>query len=390
MVQLARNLVLLRLTAPRSSALDDPLTLRELSEMTGIPRSTLGNAESGRVLPRVRVVYKFAEQCGVPTVEIAKWIDARNRVAAAARHRRRLQYPSVAEVAERLATPADGSPKGKALAVLSARSVLVADGRLGPALDAVPPALCAGYLAEMDTVAAVECLHAMSTSHAALCLEEMETGAAAALLQCEDPAMAAEHLPLMQAHKARLIMSEVPFSAAAKPLIMMPRHDAEALVSKMPIPWTSALLANAAVPVSLAADLFFTLELGRSLQLIATLPMPRLTGLLAAMDPDPAAGFLGRLDLRQIQAVMAEMAPARAAKIFAHLPEKQAAQILAAASGEGGAALLAETPSNTTAELLAELGRDHRDAILAALPPRERKLVDGHIVPALIGQPSSA
>src|ERR1700754_1601260 len=78
---LAAALRTFRLRAPRPHVADEPLSLRELSKMSGIPRSTLSNAESGRVLPRAKVVYNIALACGILPENIEAWIKARHRVA---------------------------------------------------------------------------------------------------------------------------------------------------------------------------------------------------------------------------------------------------------------------------------------------------------------------
>ncbi|MEU8240092.1 helix-turn-helix domain-containing protein [Actinoplanes missouriensis] len=381
---LARQLVLLRLTTPRPRVTDDPLTLRELAGITGVPRSTLGNAESGRILPRAQVVYRFAEGCGEQRSRLGLWVDARNRVARETRGRRRApDGPAIAAIAERIAVPEDVSPAQVAVRVLQSRGVSVMPAGFDKALDAMPPKRCAEHLAAMPADAAVTCLYAMSAPRATACLELLEPTTAATLLCAEDPAMAAEHLQLLPVAATRQVLPVMPIPAVAQRLQLMPRHAAETLVAGMPAEWTVALIADDAVPVFLAADLFFTVGHRRSLGLAGTLRTTRLAGLLAAMNPDGAAGILGSLPEPRRWSVLAAMSEVRAARILPHLSDVDFARLLSGVSSAEAAALLAETPPHWAAGVLARLAKDDRTAILTAVPEQRRTVIEAKINPAL-------
>ncbi|MEU4561585.1 hypothetical protein AB0F72_24655 [Actinoplanes sp. NPDC023936] len=378
---LARQLVLLRLTTPRASVADDPLTLRELSDITGVPRSTLGNAESGRILPRAQVVYKFAAGCQERRSRLDRWVDARNRVAR--QRRREPDHPAITAIAERIAEPEDAGPVQVAVRFLRARGMPVTVADFDKALDAMPADRCAEHLTAMPPEAAAECLHAMAAPRATACLELLETTVAAAMLCDEDPAMAAEHLQLLPVSATRQVLPVMPIPAVAQRLQLMPRHAAETLVATMPADWTVALIADDAVPVFLAADLFFTVGHRRSLGLAGTLRTTRLAGLLAAMNPDGAAGILASLPEPRRWSVLAAMSEVRAARILPHLSDEHFALLLSGVSAGEAAGLLAETPPSWAAGVLARLSRDERSAILAAVPEQRRNSIEANINPAL-------
>ncbi|GLW27900.1 magnesium transporter MgtE N-terminal domain-containing protein [Actinoplanes regularis] len=384
---LGRQLALLRLTAPRPTPAHEPLTLRELAQSTGIPRSTLGNAESGRVLPRANVVYRFAEGCGIPPDQIPLWTQARNRIAHAARYRRREnQFKAAQIVVERLAHHSERASLQAVFDFLSAESLDVTGGNLGKVLDALPSDRCTRYLADMPTEAAVECLHAMSPQPAAGCIEQLDTTVAATLLQAEDPAMAAEHLQLLGTYTVRQLLPRLPVPVLSQRLVLMPRHEAEILVAKMPADWTGSLIADTAVPVALAADLLFTLDHSASLRLIASLPISRRANLMAFMNADPAAGLLGGLSDSQLRETLAAIPDARASQIIRSLPHAKAVTLLSAISATDGAALLAELPPAAAADILIGLGPSPRTALLGAMTEPQRTEAAIALVPASIRQ----
>ncbi|WP_436520443.1 magnesium transporter MgtE N-terminal domain-containing protein [Actinoplanes sp. HUAS TT8] len=368
-VDLGRQLALLRLTAARRSPADEPLTLRELSEITGVPRSTLGNAESGRVLPRANVVYRFAQGCGVPADKLPLWTQTRNRLAHDERHRRReARHATVGAVVERLARRVDRDPLQAALDQLRIHELPATKTDLDRVLDALPAERCAAYLTQMTTEAAVECLHVMSVRRAGECFRYLTPQTAAALLEGEEPAMAAEHLLLLGPTLLQQILPLMPISVIVQRLARMARHDAEILVSKMPVPWTSALVADGAVPILLAADLIFQLGLDRSVELLGTMPVFRAAALLAAMNADGAAGLMNQLPLNRTAATMRVMPVVKASRVLAHLPDTKAATLLSSLSTEDVVSLLMEMPPQAAGGVLARLPAAAAVEIVDAVP----------------------
>jgi Mg/Co/Ni transporter MgtE len=380
---LGRQLTLLRLTAPRPTPEHSPPTLRELAALTSLPRSTLGNAESGRILPRVNVVYRFVRACGVSERAAARWTDARNRVAHADRRRRRERHDHTAEVVQRLAEHSDHPPLQAALDILRTQSVTTTVADLGRTLDKLAPARLTAILQQMPTHAAVECLHVMAPQQAAATFEQLGPLKVAELLQAENAAMAAEHLQLLEDFTAQRALLLLPVDVVSRQLEWMPRHAAETLAAKMPPEWVAAFVADRTVSVGLAADLIFLLPRDRSLRLLRDMPTSHCAGLLSSMDADPAAGLLKGLSGPQTKAVLAAMTDDRAVRIVAHLMTDDVVALVRDLPAANAAALLAATASSDAADVLVRLHPDRRPAILAAMSPAQRHAVGARIVRAL-------
>jgi transcriptional regulator with XRE-family HTH domain len=387
--ELSSQLALLRLTAPRPRATDQPLTLRELADLTGLPRSTLGNAESGRVIPRVEVVYKIAEVCGVPEPQRAMWVQARNLVAHTARpHRRtrRARYVDPVTAAQQLADRDDRSPARAAVDFLAARSVRASTASLDQALDALPSALCAEYLTTMPTTVAATCLNLMSPSRGAACLDVLPPAVTARLLQRVDTAMVVEHLPLMQENTRWKALLAVPMPVVARWLTAMPRAQACSLAAQMPTPWIRELIGHDTAPCSLAADLYFVAGHKQISDLPATLRVNRLAGLLATMAPDPAAGLLTGQPRPRARRVLEAMQESPAARILAHLPILEAGALMTALPAHRAAMILASLPPQTAAALLAPVTTARQQRLLAAMP-NDRRVTVEEAIPLIQGDP---
>lgn len=374
--ELARQLALLRITAPRPTPAHEPLTLRELSEITGVPRSTLGNAESGRILPGAGVVHKFAEGCQVPREQLALWTEARNRVAHAARYQRaRPRPPAVAGIEDEL-TADERAPVQAAVDFLQAQGIVASRADLDQALDGMPAAQCATYLTAMPPAVAAACLNVMSLPHGASCLHQAPTATAVTMLRHEDVAIAAEHLQLLPEAALRRILAAMPPPACGRILASMPRHEAYALVAALPTAWACDLIADDAVSCSLAADLFFRIGHEHSDELVATLKASRLAGLLTAMDPDPAAGVLDQLPEPRSRRTLAAMPATQAAYILSHLPPPRITALVRTVPDSRAADLMAGMPPRLAATVLWQLGQDRREAVVGALSDESRKRVE--------------
>jgi transcriptional regulator with XRE-family HTH domain len=378
--ELANQLALLRLTVPRPRITDQPLTLRELAALTGLPRSTLGNAESGRTLPRVEVVYKIAEACGVREHERILWVQARNRVAQTTRPQRRagrLRFVDPVAAAEQIADREHRSAARAAVDFLAARSVPVSRGNLDQALDALPAARCADYLTEMPPDVAAACLNMMTPSRGAACLDAMTPAASARLLRRTDTAMVVEHLQLIQENTLWRTLPLVPTAVVARWLTAMPRKDACDLAGRMPPAWIRSLIADEATPCSLAADLYFVVGHEQIRDLPETLRVSRLAGLVATMNADPAAGLLAGLPQPRIRRVLVTMAEeATAARILAHLPIRQAGALIATLPTHRAAMMLACLPPDPAAGLLIHTTATRQRRLLDAMPNDRRGPVE--------------
>ncbi|GAA1605131.1 hypothetical protein GCM10009828_035220 [Actinoplanes couchii] len=367
--ELGRQLTLMRLNAPRPTPAHEPLTLRELSRSTGIPRSTLGNAESGRILPRARVVYAFAKGCGVAEEQLAVWTEARNRLAHAVRNRRRdPDYALVGEVARRLAESSGDAPLQLARRAVESRSPNGVTADLDKVLEAMSPEECAEHLELMPPAAAAACLHLLAPQRGAWALEFLDRGLAAILLEAEDPAMAAEHLQLLDFHIARQVLPLIPTATTSSILGNMPRHDAKVLVSRMPMAWTSAVVLNEVVPVAMAADLLLTMQRGQRSRVLESAETSRIVGLLSALASHEAGKVLRGLSAAQVKCILMEMPDIKVARILGELPVAGVPDLLTTGTIERAATLLTYLSVGRAAEALNQIGPDRRAAILTRLP----------------------
>lgn len=64
--------VLLQLIARqiRDLRTESGMTIRELSERSGVPRGTLHDALAGRWMPSISTLYRIAEACGASVIDL--------------------------------------------------------------------------------------------------------------------------------------------------------------------------------------------------------------------------------------------------------------------------------------------------------------------------------
>ncbi|SDT39817.1 magnesium transporter MgtE N-terminal domain-containing protein [Actinoplanes derwentensis] len=365
---LAHRLAQLRRTAPREHLEQDQPTIRQLSDATGLPRSTLSDAECGRSLPSVKVVCRIASACGIPDDELVMWVEARDRAAQHARFTRRGSgYPDAVELARLVPDDEVRRPALAAVAYLRSQSVPV-DGELDVVLDALPITVCAGHLSRMDPDAAAECLNLLPLEKGVECLRRLNPEVSAGLLRREAPAIAAEHLQMLPPPDSRRLLHRLPLIEAGRLLQAMPRVAATKLMESMPPGWIRDLITGRDVASSLAADLIFTIGYRQSLVLLTSLPQPRLVGILAAMDHESAAGVLGHLHPVRVRKILAIFQDGRVRQILLHLAETDAAAALAGMPGKRAAGLVAELPPDRAADILHHVPTDRRAQIVTAVP----------------------
>ena len=380
--ELGRQLRALRLAAPRADPADDPLTLRDLAKRTGIPRSTLGNAESGRVLPRTEVVYKVALACGTLADDIAAWTSARNRVA---RWRERLprQHPDLEDVVAEADPRGDASPTRE---VIDSAMVLDQLRGLNPAaaggllqglspygvakcLGMVQAALAASYLAEMEPSFAAACLALLPPAWAAGCLSGVDPVLAQQLLRLEESALSVTHLRLMQPTAAAAAIAGMPVTAAAERLNRLPGVVASRIVRDVPPDVQTALVLAGELPERLIVELLFSLDYRRTVLLLDAAPIPWAAELLAMMPADPAAGVFAALPRRRRLALLAEVDPTVGGRLLSEAPSDIGADAVTSLPTEFIGVLLTETARTKAALLLDLLLQDRKDAILATMQP---------------------
>ncbi|BCJ47178.1 hypothetical protein GCM10010168_72330 [Actinoplanes ianthinogenes] len=375
---LAEQLRQLRLTAPRPAPTDNPLTLRQLAALTGLPHSTLGNAESGRVLPRVEVVYRIAQACGVPDDQLPWWTAARNRVAG---RRGRAPHPAAPRPAvERLAgrpagperVPADelllelgGTTVDKAAELLAGR----APESVVAFLERLHPALVAKLLTAMDPVLAVGHLNGLSPEQAVACLNATDPATAARLLTLTPPTAAVAHLGAMDPEAAARALAAMPNAALVPRLPHLEVDLVRRAARGMPAQQRTALLTGASLPAAVTGELLFSLGFDGSLALVRSAG-PRVGArLLTALPADPAAGLLAELPAREAASMIKSMAPEQAAARLLGLTDRQAAERLAPLPPRPLGDVLAQLPVPCAARVLAWFTAARRTAVLQRMRP---------------------
>ncbi|RBQ16524.1 hypothetical protein DP939_29850 [Spongiactinospora rosea] len=166
---LARELRKLRIASGKPS-------LRELGRRARadhgleLPRSTAGNAESGKVLPRWEVILAFVLACGIGPAGLRHWQAAWQRASASGDTR--LESMS-------------GGPE-------SAHDEYIR--RTAGHMEIMPPAAAAELLAATAPALAAELLTVMNTKPAAELLTAIDPSRGAELLTAIDPSRAVELL----------------------------------------------------------------------------------------------------------------------------------------------------------------------------------------------------
>ncbi|XVV10940.1 magnesium transporter MgtE N-terminal domain-containing protein [Actinoplanes sp. CA-131856] len=374
---LAEQLRRLRMSAGRPSPIDNPLTLRELAVLTGLPHSTLGNAESGRVLPRVEVVYRIAQACGVPVEQLPWWTAARNRVAMGRRR------PSPHAVAAPLPRENHGL-SGSVVADehnSQADALLVELGGVGfekaagwlatqPAesvtafLRRLHPALRANLLAVMDPVLATGHLAALPPSDIVACLNHMDSGAAARLLTLAPATDAVTHLAQIRPQAAVDALVAMPATALADRLSHLDDEVMRQTVRRLPLARRTALLTAAPLPEALCSELLFSLGFDDLAALLTTLTPGVAARLLVALPPDPAAGLLAHLPASEAARLLKRLPCDHAAARLAAMTDQQAAGRLSRLPTRAAGEALSQMPAPCAARILAWVSDARRTAML--------------------------
>jgi Mg/Co/Ni transporter MgtE/transcriptional regulator with XRE-family HTH domain len=423
LADLGRELRALRLAAPRPSLADDPLTLRDLAELTGLPRSTLGNAESGRILPRAEVVYRVALACGVPADRIAAWTAARNRIAGRrdrARPSRRREEPVSRRPlnagrfdaeplnGRRLDTePADprrfaGEPPGArrfdaepfggrrferepagaepvdsaflarqlrklephaAADLLQRHSVPAA----AECLEMVPAASAATCLAAMVPTFAAACLTRMPGGRGADCLDRLDPAKAQQLLGLEESGQSLAHLRQMLPETATAAIAEMPPVTAAARLNQLSADVASRITRELPAKAKAALILTEDLPERLTHELLFSLDFDGTVQLLRTAPIPQVAKLLTSMPEDPAAGVFAKLSRRRRLVLLGEVGPVLGGRLLGEVPVEVGADAVESLPTDLVVSLLERTGRLQAAQVLESVPADRKRAVLAAM-----------------------
>ncbi|MEV6305008.1 helix-turn-helix domain-containing protein [Actinoplanes sp. NPDC051861] len=388
--ELAELLRRLRLTADRPSPTDDPPTLRELAVLTGLPHSTLGNAESGRVLPRVEVVYRFAQACGVPADQLAWWTQARNR--AAGRRRRpahpvpprarpapAARTPSTATddpaQAEQLRNEITGVPLDRAAELLASRPPETMIGFL----QRLHPTLVAKLLATMDPVLATGHLNGLQPRYAVACLNEMDPAPAARLLTLKTVGDAVTHLALMRPPAAAAALLLMPTAVLAQRLSHLDVDLVRTTVQELPLQTRITMLTGTPLPQALTAELLFSLSLTETMTLLSTTDASIAARVLVMLPPDPAAGFLTALPVQKAAKLLTRMPADHAAHLLLEMTGHQAAALLTALRPRAAGAVLSHTPVLCVARLLAWLPDTLRHRLLSEIRTEQAIMIRWHM-----------
>lgn len=320
---LARQLTLLRLSTPGPRP-GRTLTMRELSDRSKhsgceVAHSTIGNAESGRILPSGEVVYGIAKACGLPDIEIRLWLDARERVWL---QQHRPTLPTTMSSPTVTANQATGQAllamhPARALRTLvemgteQAADMLVTMSqdaqlhfvtRLKPPFAAATisemlPQLAGSLLDQMPPEQALTLLRILELDRMASLVVQMETAGVCLVLDAMDPTMAVRLLAAIDPAKAGRLLAWMNSRLEQR---------AEHGYSTRGLADPGALLAalDQAAAVRLLATLEDTAAAGR---LLATLNEQSAGELLAALDQDAAGRLLLALDEKSAGRLLAAM-----------------------------------------------------------------------------------
>jgi len=382
---LAAVLKELRLCAPRRELTDELISLRELSEITGIPRSTLCNAESGRVLPSAKVVFRVAQACGVAEEELTTWVDARHRVARS-RSRRAVR-------ANRTVTdPFDGLPDAAAvdderpgidgMVSIVGRLESADPAAVTPMLKHLPPAAVGKYLAQlhapvaaqhlssMEPRRAAEALAFMTADQVAECMGWMEPSAAQRLLRPFDHTVSAELLRRMPVAVAASVISAMPAAISAETLSNLPPLTMDGIIPGIPIETRESLVASDRMPDKLAVKLLFGLSFSRIIALFETsYTLERCAELLTAIPGDAAAGLLAALTTRRRRALIRQVGIEDVGRKLSRATAETVADVLDGLAAETSTALLAEVGVDLSASVLKLISPEFRARILGFMTP---------------------
>lgn len=383
--ELAAALKELRLRAPRRELTDELISLRELSEITGIPRSTLCNAESGRVLPSARVVFRVAQACGVGQGELATWVDARHRVARSRSRRPVRAVPTVTDPIDGLpgvAVVDDERPGIDGMVSIVGRLESADPAAVTPMLQHLPPAAVGKYLAQlhapvaaqhvagMEPRRAAEALAFMTADQVAECMGWMESSTAQRILRQYDHTVSAELLRRMPAAVAASVISAMPAAISAETLSNLPPPAMDGIIPGIPLETRESLVASDRMPDKLALKLLFGLSFSRIIALFETsYPLERCAELLTAIPGDAAAGLLAALTTRRRWALIRQVGIEEVGRKLAGATAESVADVLDGLAAEASTALLGEIGVDRTASVLNLIPRESGARILRSMTP---------------------
>src|SRR5579859_1610931 len=191
-----------------------------------LPRSTAGNAESGRHLPSLEVVQAFVLACGASAADLSRWRAAWQR-AYASRYTPTINtwHPITRETEE----PNQHLAHGPAASAQH--------------LAALPIAVAADQLAAMEPDIAARRLLDMPTAAATIRLKAMPALAANVVLVAMDPSRAAQLLIELGAGAAAELIVQIAEDAAAQRLTVMPAEHAGTIMNAINLDKTHELAA---------------------------------------------------------------------------------------------------------------------------------------------------
>ncbi|RBQ03872.1 hypothetical protein DQE82_30110 [Micromonospora sp. LHW51205] len=308
--QLGYQLTLLRRSTPRAS--NEPgsaLTLAELARRMDdkVPISTLGNAESGKILPSGENVYLIALACGLSQQEAGEWARARER---AWQHRHRSPHRAAAAATEPASQLAVDPPSGQ-ITEAEAEYHLLAT---------MHPRRATARLNEMGVERTIQLLARLSPDDAHMI----------AVFTAMDPTRLAAALTDLRPDLARPLLDGI------GPQKVM------SLFNRMPVETIG--------------------------ELAAAMDPPRAAGMLAAIDPDQATRVLGAMEWIPAAAVLNEMTP-DGAVVLNGLEPFEAAAALNEVNLQQAARLLTMMEKDRAASSLAHMRPDRVAMVLPLMEP---------------------
>ena len=389
---LGYQLSLLRVHTPGSP------TIRELADRSGVPRATIGNAESGRHLPSRLVIDNIVRACGVPDAMVRRWLDARAR-AYLSRHRpqsaasvaprpvvpeprpgteyRTIQLLS-AMPARAAATRLTALPSDEAIEILEQMPIAVAAERL----SAIGPGRTAELVAAADIHLAAQWLAAAAPNTTAAVLDVSDTDVAATLLDLMAPDVAARRLQAMRPAAAGGIVTTMNATSAAQRLTIMDRIAVRKIFYALEIGdiydsmmegWASLAATYRILPhlsgvLIQASNPFAVLLMVAGLRPFLFAP-PKQRAI--SMSATAAAAWLSAMDLQSAADRIAVTSPATAAAWIAELPVTEGNALLTRMPATAAVVRLTEMDPGVAARHLLMLGGRSARQFLDQMSPSE-------------------
>ncbi|WP_326647422.1 helix-turn-helix transcriptional regulator [Streptomyces sp. NBC_01750] len=265
-----------------------------------LPRSTIGNAVSGRHLPSLDTVLTFASVCGCPTDELSRWRAAWQRAYA----RRYMRHVDPSPVA----TP-PAMPEGDDRAV---------DALLAAQISALPLAQSVQRLTAMDPHQAALILTGLGARPASTRLALMQEERTRMILVMMPPPVAAECMEHMDDDRVLLLLSDMAEDAAAARIAGLAQPTVARLLTRMGVQKAATIVqfmrgGAVRLPDQLSDD--FTLRLLQAMEVEIAARVP--------VGGDRLQRLLNSADARWAVDVLDAMAPGRTFVHFERMPEKR-------------------------------------------------------------------